>query len=184
MIMVSGATDRENESEEHNMKYFIVTSSMTIEEVKKQYFALAKKYHSDLTGGSDETMKEINAEYSKLHKRFKDIHASIKPEQETYTAAEPTNECPDDFINIVTALLKMGVNVELCGRWLWVSGDTKPHREDLKAMGCRWSAKKGMWSWHYPEDGVRRRKKTASMEEIRETYGSVSFHFGGTPLLA
>lgn len=34
-----------------------------IEELKKQYFALAKKYHSDLTGGSDEKMKEINAEY-------------------------------------------------------------------------------------------------------------------------
>lgn len=166
------------------MKYFTITKKMTIEEVKKQYFALAKKYHSDITGGNDEAMKQINAEYAELHKKYKDVHASIKPEEETYTAAEPTSECPEDFINIVLTLLKMGVNVELCGRWLWISGDTRPHKDQLKAMGCRWSAKKCMWSWHYPEDGGRYRKKSSSMDEIRETYGSVSFQFNGPALLA
>lgn len=157
------------------MKYF--SNIKTIEELKKQYFALAKKYHSDITGDSDDIMKQINAEYADLHKRYKDIHTSHKPEQETYTATEATSECPEDFINIVSALLKMGLNVELCGRWLWISGDTKPRKDELKAIGCKWSAKKGMWSWHYPEDGKRYHKRTSSMEEIRETYGSVSFQF-------
>ena len=61
------------------MKYF--SNIKTIEELKKQYFALAKKYHSDITGGSDDIMKQINAEYADLHKRYKDIHTSHKPEQ-------------------------------------------------------------------------------------------------------
>lgn len=168
------------------MKYFTIKKNMTIEEVKKQYYKLALKYHSDVTGGNDDAMKEINAEYSELHKKYKDVHASIKEEEEeeTYTAKESTSECPEDFINIVSALLRMGVNVELCGRWLWISGDTKPHKDELKALGCRWSAKKGMWSWHYPEDGKRYHGTTSTMEEIRDTYGSVSFQFGGPALLA
>ena len=158
------------------MKYFSNVNS--IEELKKQYFALAKKYHSDITGGSDEIMKEINNEYAELHKKYKDIHKSIKPEEETYTASEPTSECPEDFINIVNELLKMSLNVELCGRWLWISGDTKPHKDELKALGCKWSSKKAMWSWHYPEDSVKRHK-AKSIEEIRDIYGSVSFFQGG-----
>ena len=90
-----------------------------IEELKKQYFALAKLYHSDITGGSDEAMKAINAEYSELFKTYKDIHKSIKEDapEETYTATESTKEAPEDFINIIRALLNLGLSVELCGRW-------------------------------------------------------------------
>ena len=46
------------------------TNIKTVEELKKQYFALAKKYHSDITGGSAEIMKEINNEYAELHKKY------------------------------------------------------------------------------------------------------------------
>lgn len=148
-----------------------------IEELKKQYFALAKKYHSDLTGGSDEKMKEINAEYDELFKKYKDVHAS--PKGETYTAKEPTSEAPDDFKNIIDALLRMGLSVELCGRWLWIGGNTKEHKDELKALGCKWAAKKKLWSWHYPEDSVKKyRKGTLSMDSIRGTYGSVAFEAG------
>jgi curved DNA-binding protein CbpA len=149
-----------------------------IEELKKQYFALAKNYHSDLTGGSDEKMKEINAEYDELFKRYKDVHASHKEEGETYTAKEPTTEAPDDFKNIISALLRMGLSVELCGRWLWIGGDTKPHKDELKALGCKWSSKKKLWSWHYPEDTCRGRKGGRSMDYIRNVYGSTSFEAG------
>ena len=110
-----------------------------IEELKKQYFALAKLYHSDITGGSDEAMKAINAEYSELFKTYKDIHKSIKEDapEETYTAKESTKEAPEDFINIIRALLNLGLSVELCGRWLWITGDTKAAKEDLTKLGCR-----------------------------------------------
>ena len=134
-----------------------------IEELKKQYFALAKLYHSDITGGSDDAMKAINAEYSDLFKVYKDIHKSIK------------ENAPEDFINIIRALLNLGLSVELCGRWLWITGDTKAVKEDLKKLGCRWSANKKAWSWHYPEDGSRNHKKAWDFNKIRNTYGSVSY---------
>lgn len=149
-----------------------------IEELKRQYFALAKKYHSDLTGGSDEKMKEVNAEYDTLFKQYKDIHKGTKEEETVYTAKEATTEVPEDFINIVSVLLHMGLDVELCGRWLWIGGNTKPHKEELKALGCRWSNKKKLWSWHYPEDTCRSRKGGRSMDYIRNVYGSVAFEAG------
>ena len=139
-----------------------------IEELKKQYFALAKKYHSDLNGGSDEAMKEIDAQYSDLFKRYKDIHRSA--------------EAPEDFINIINQLLNLGVDVELSGRWLWISGNTMPVKDQLKAIGCKWCSKKKVWSWHYPEDSSRRHKPWTE-EKRREVYGSVRFTASPTPLL-
>ena len=39
------------------------------------------------------------------------------------------------------------VTVEESGSWLWISGDTRPHKEELKALGCRWSKKRSAWYW-------------------------------------
>lgn len=155
-----------------------------IEELKKQYFALAKKYHSDITGGNDEIMKEINNQYAELHRRYKDVHRSFKEDKEekTYTAETSTAETPEDFITIVMNLLNLGLNVELCGRWLWISGETMPHKDKLKALGCRWCGGKKMWSWHYPEDSSRPHKKAWNIEKIRNTYGSQTY-INNTPLL-
>ena len=170
---------------EKTMKNYF-TNITSIEDLKKQYFALAKKYHSDINGGSDEAMKEINAEYSDLFKVYKDIHKSIKEDsaEETYTAKESTKEAPADFINIIAALLNLdGAEVELCGRWVWIGGNTKTHKDTLNALGCHWSNNKQMWSWHYPEDSVRKHRKASTMAEIRNRYGSVSYKTNEDQLL-
>lgn len=63
-----------------------------------------------------------------------------------------------------------GVDVELCGTWLWIDGNTYEAKEQLKALGCRWSRNKKRWYWH---DGKRKwgNGKT-HMEDIRAKYGS------------
>ena len=143
-----------------------------IEDLKQAYFKLAKKYHSDV-GGNDEIMKEINSEYSELHSRLKDVHRSMfkdgKNSEEFYTSKTETAECPEDFINIVRELLKMGLDVELCGRWLWITGGTKKWAEQLKKLGCRWSPKKVAWSWHYP--GTARKCSRAKSRGLWEKFG-------------
>lgn len=84
-----------------------------------------------------------------------------------------TTETPDEFKAIVDVLLKLeGVEVELCGAWLWIDGNTYPHRSALKAAGCRWSASKRKWYWRHEEDDCFWSRGTASMEEIRDKYGS------------
>ena len=56
------------------MKYFKNIS--TLEELRKQYKELLKKFHPDNANGSTEATQEINAEYDQLFKMLKDKHDS------------------------------------------------------------------------------------------------------------
>ena len=40
-----------------------------------------------------------------------------------------------------------GLSVRETCLCVWVSGDTKPHREELKAAGAKWSGKRKAWYW-------------------------------------
>ena len=65
-----------------------------------------------------------------------------------------------------------GIKAEICGKWLWVSGNTRPHANTLKSVGLKFARKKSKWYWR-PEGYKRtRRGKTMSMEYIRGKYGS------------
>ena len=143
----------------------------TLEELKAVYRKLAMKNHPDV-GGDTETMQKINAEYEIVFER-------LKAEQNSRAAADKTGrtyataEQAADFIDIISKLIRMdGLEIELCGRWLWISGETMKHKDALKAAGCRWSSNKKMWSWHFPEDGVYKKHKAKSMAYIRSRYGS------------
>ena len=155
------------------MKWFLNVDC--VEELKAQYRKLCMKHHPD-RGGNTEDMQEINGEYEKLFNRYKDIHRSTREEgPATYEAQEKTKETPWDFINICNELFKLdGILVELCGRWLWIDGETMKHREQLKKLGCRWSKNKQKWSWHFPEDAAMKYKgkKAWNMDKIRSTFGS------------
>ena len=153
------------------MTYF--NDITTIEELKKKYRKLCQMNHPD-NGGNVETMAQINNEYAKMFNILKDAHNSKAASDET-GKTRPINECPEDFINIISELIKCkGLTVELCGSWIWISGDTKAHKETLKAIGCRWASKKIMWYWRNEKDAVRSRKPK-SMDYIRSTYGSESY---------
>lgn len=57
------------------MKWFKTAHS--IEEVKRIYRHLCKEYHPDIHGAeTEETMKQINAEYERAFNHFKNIHES------------------------------------------------------------------------------------------------------------
>ena len=151
-------------------KYF--NSCRTIEDLKKEYKRLAMIYHPDLKTGRLETMQAINAEYDKLFPILKNVHA--KKDGSTYQATGDwaTSETPEQYKDIISALVKMqGVKVELCGSWLWITGETKNYKEQLKAIGCLWSANKAAWYYN----GSERKTKRAhckSMDEVRSKWGS------------
>lgn len=151
------------------MKYFI--NIHTLDELKKVYRRLAMQHHPDRPGGNKEVMQAINAEYEKLFAVLKDKH------NETADEYHQTTEAPHEFIEIIAALLKLdGLEIELCGAWLWIGGNTREHKEALKAAGCRWSNNKRLWYWRHPEDGCYRRgRKSKTMSEIRFKYGSQTF---------
>ena len=156
-----------------NLKWF--ANCKTAEDCKAEYRKLAMKHHPD-RGGDTRIMQEINAEYERAWDLLKNVHKSTRPDgPETYTAAEPTKETAADFIEIINELFKLdGLEIELCGRWLWIGGNTMVHKDQLKKLGCKWSKNKLKWSWHFPEDAAMKYKgkKAWSMAQIRMQFGS------------
>ena len=148
----------------------------TLNDLKSEYRRLILMNHPDV-GGSEETMKAINAEYDRVHTR---LAADTNRRAESDPHVRKTTEKPEEFREILEKLLRIeSITVELCGSWLWISGDTRPHRDELKAAGCRWSPKKKMWSWHHPEDVSHWYRGSRSMSEIRDKYGSTRFDSRG-----
>lgn len=151
----------------------------TAEDGKKRYHQLSREYHPD-NGGDAETMKHINAEFSDWWKRFKDIHTSAKGT--TYKAEKETTETAEMFMDIIDKLSHLhDIDVEICGSWLWLSGNTYGYREELKSFGCRWSQGKKKWYWTV--EPFIRKKSRMTMEDIRRVYGSEHVHMHRNPEL-
>lgn len=122
-------------------------------------------HHPDI-GGDAEIMKLVNAEYDKVFEVLKSKFNA--------TAKEPMTETARDFRDIIDRLMKLsGLKIELCGTWLWITGETKRNATALKKAGCRWSKTKNAWYWRHFEKGYRRfGSKRYSLDDIREMHGS------------
>lgn len=152
------------------MKYF--TNINTLDALKAEYRRLARKHHPDC-GGDTATMQQINNEYDELFKVLKDAHNAAADEY------HQTTEAPEEFRDIIDRLMKLdGLDIELCGSWLWIGGNTKENKEELKAAGCRWSNNKKLWYWHHAEEGRKWHRGKKTMSEIRTKYGSQTFKGG------
>lgn len=146
------------------MKYF--TNCKTLEQLKAEYKKLALKNHPDC-GGDEQTMKEINKEYDEVFPKLKNIH--VNKDGQAYE--KENAETADEFKDIITALMRMEfVTAEIIGSFIWVSGNTKPYKDQLKELGFKWHSKKLCW-YKSPEGYRRSGKKQYSMDEIKEMYG-------------
>lgn len=152
----------------------------TMQALKIRYKELAKAYHPDLNPeAGDEAMQQINAQYDALAARLSKIAADGCTEataQERKTAQDVAAAYRAVIVKIINL---EGLNIELCGSWLWVSGDTRMHKDALKAAGLWWSAKKLMWYWRPEEAGARHNRRSHSMQYIRERYGSAKITAAG-----
>lgn len=140
------------------MTYF--KNIKTIEELKIQYKKLAMQYHPDRPTGDLEIMKIVNNEYDYLLKNLKE------------TANEKYNEYQyaEAFKDIIDQLIKCdGLIIEICGSWLWITGNTKPNKKILSDNGFTWRSKKGAWSLG---DKSKIHHSELSMDRIRDLYGS------------
>ena len=145
-------------------------SCQNLNELKAEYKKLAMKHHPDM-GGDVRTMQAINVEYDKTFAVLKELQNMEAEQPESRTKV--TTETPEEFRSVVDALFRIeGIEVELCGSWLWVSGDTYQNREALKACGCLWSRSKQRWYWRHAEDDCWWSRGKTSMQEIRHKYGS------------
>jgi len=150
-------------------KSYFVPTPKTLEELKTQYRKLAFQYHPD-KGGSIEIMQAINNEYDELFPKLKDVHQN--KEGETYTAKQASTETSEQFKDLIRELMKLDdIVIEIIGCFVWVTGNTKVHKEKLKELKFQWHSKKTAW-YLKPEDYHRKSRKEYGLDEIREMYGT------------
>lgn len=148
------------------MKWFILCKCL--EDVKKRYHELIKKHHPDI-GGDTATMAEINNQYEIAFERLKNVRRAATGE--TYN--KESNETAAEYRDIIEGLLHIpGIMIEIIGTWIWITGETKPVKEELKKVGFAFSAKKAAWYWH-SEEYSKRRGKNYTMDDLRQKWGSM-----------
>jgi len=147
------------------MNYFEGITS--IEAAKQRYKELAKQYHPD-KGGCVEVMKAINAQYEKVAEGiFQKGGKSITEIEELLKNDLALREKIDAISGID------GVDVEICGSWVWVTGNTKEFKDLLKTAGYFWASKKLAWYWR-KEDKKSCNRTSWDLDKIRSNYGSLS----------
>lgn len=168
--------------------YFKNVSSL--EQLRKQYKELLKRHHPD-NGGSEEIMKTVNAEYDQLFKILKDGHESKSADSsgDSNTKASDYNQNMYNWENdkalreVLQKIINFdGIEILICGQWIWISGNTYVYKDELKEIGFKWASQKKQWFWH-GEAFRKKSHKTLSMNEIRNYYGSTRIQTDSKVLL-
>ena len=144
------------------MRYF--NDCKDIAAAKKLYKKLAFENHPD-RGGDNTIMQAINAEYQFFIAKYA-----------TGTAEEINEEFNAHlrYMDVISKLANLaGIEVEQIGEWLWISGNTYAHREQLKSIGCLFAPVKKLWYYRDEEHKKSSGGKPQSMEDLRTKYGSL-----------
>lgn len=149
----------------------------TIDALKQAYRQLAMKHHPD-KGGSVEMMQQVNAEYEEAYTRVRANEGATKVEVDEEWQIEKV------FMDRIQSVAHLqGIIVELVGRWIWITGNTFPVKDQIKSAGFFWAKKKRAWFWRADEDRTRNRAEL-TLEEIRDRHGSKVVPLHSRPLLA
>ena len=165
-----------NKSKERQVLYMIkyFSNVKTLEELRKQYKELLKKYHPDNPDGSTEATQSINAEYDELFKDIKDRHDKEHTDDNrtAYDDMKYSYEEDERLREVLQKIISfVGINIEIIGAWIWVDGNTYAYKKDLKDMGFKWANEKKKWYFH-TEAFRKRSHKKLSIDDIRNYYGS------------
>ncbi len=135
-----------------------------LEDLKKEYRRLAKELHPD-HGGSTQAFQEMLNQYDEALKRL--LNSSTDDEIDNL----------EDLKETLKELLEIqDIIIELVGSWVWVSGETKVHKELLKSLHFRWSAKR--LRWYLAPEGSKRRASKGSFQDICNRYGCEKLNGG------
>lgn len=142
----------------------ITEKTITEEIVKTAYRQVSLKFHPDRNPAGHQMMILINEAKEVLKE---ETYPFDYKNDEGYNYGEEINAALNKIINL------QGVVIEICGAWVWVSGNTKEHWPTLKEAGFKFSAPKKMVYFRPEYAQTRRYKKDGlSMDEIRGKYGA------------
>jgi len=129
--------------------------------IKAAYRKACSVYHPDRNPAGLEMMKLVNEAYATL----KDKTGS------EIVVTGDISSYGEDIFKALSAVINLGLDIEICGAWVWLHGDTRPHKEIIKNAKFRWAPQKKLW-YYRPADYKSKGRGKFSMDEIREKHGS------------
>ena len=135
-------------------------------DLKNTYRLLCSKHHPD-RGVDTEKMQQVNWAYSYVLE-----HIDEKDNSDNVFNAKVSN-LSEEGQKIFEQLLNFeGLEILIVGSWLWIKGDTKKYKENLKDLGLYWHFKKQMWVYAGTKTTSR---GNVDFDKIVDVYG-VSRH--------
>lgn len=148
------------------MRYF--DDCFTIDEAKARYKKLAFELHPDIS------QRDSTAEFQEMQNQFE----QFRPRRKKYEKEDQHfTEQSEDFMKMINDLMTIrGIEFEVCGSFIWIHGDTKAVKEQIKAIQNE-SFKRASWHsmkmmWFFAPIGYKRGSAGLSMDDIRRKYGS------------
>src|SRR5690606_2889964 len=94
------------------------------------YRKLAKKYHPDLNeNDTTKIMSDINNEYDYLFSRLKSSKGKSNNDRNSQSDNSNTSDSNDYYESIFKDIISKlvvyeGLNIDIVGTWIWLSGET------------------------------------------------------------
>lgn len=146
----------------------------TPEDVKAEFRKLAHVYHPD-KGGTAENFRALRDFYLRRLKTLDGSqHNTEGGTTYTYKYDEAKENAVMEKLAELLHLLPATVEIYMIGAWLWIMGDTKPHKDTLKAAGAHWHSKRACWYWR-PDEARSYRRSKGSLADIASRYGCKKF---------
>lgn len=140
----------------------------TAEELKKAYHTNCKAMHPD-NGGDPEAFKAMKAEYKKLAAKVWTTHKTATGK--TYEKAQ--TQTPAEFADMIEKLRRFeNITIEILGSWIWVTGDTKAIKDQLKELHFFYSSKKAAWYFNGDEKKTRSRGHFGNYDDLKNHWGT------------
>ena len=146
------------------MKYF--TNCQTLDEAKQLYKQLVFELHPDTSG------RDSKVEFQAMQNEFE----NFRPETEKFKG-EYDSWNAQEYSHIIEQLMTIpNITIVVCGSWIWLEGDTKPVKEQIKVVDTGETMKRGFSpkkkQWYFSPIGYRKRgNQELSFEEIKDRYG-------------
>jgi hypothetical protein len=147
------------------MNYF--ENCTSLDQAKEIFKNLSFEFHPDVSGyDSTADFQELLNQFDK----FKPSKEKFDGEFEQWNAAE--------YAAIIDQLLQIEeITISVCGSFIWLSGNTYPVKDQIKAvetgesMSRHFAPKKKQWYFKPADYKIQNFGKTMEFEQIKNKYG-------------
>lgn len=142
----------------------------TPEAIKSRYRELAFRFHPDC-GGDTAIMADINNQY---HDALNRANGQTSEDgKHTFYYKVDIEQALIDKISDLLALRRQDIDIALIGTWLWITGNTRDCKDDLKRLGFKFHS--GRLAWYFHVEKWTGRRSSQGLETLAMRYGYQTF---------